>query len=52
MFLPVTIAERCKACTVFSRLEPGIVRSNPTQGMVVLCVCVCLFLCMCCPVFK
>jgi hypothetical protein len=31
--LPVTVAERSKACTVFARSEPGIVRSNPTQGM-------------------
>ena len=30
---PVTVAERSKACTVFARLETGIVGSNPTQGM-------------------
>jgi hypothetical protein len=30
---PVTLAERSKACTVFARLEAGIVSSNPTQGM-------------------
>jgi hypothetical protein len=30
---PVTVAERSKACTVFARLETGIVVSNPTQGM-------------------
>jgi hypothetical protein len=31
--LPVTVAERSKACTVFARSEAGIVGSNPTQGM-------------------
>jgi Na+-transporting NADH:ubiquinone oxidoreductase subunit NqrD len=30
--LPVTVAERSKACTVFARSEAGIVNSNPTQG--------------------
>jgi hypothetical protein len=30
---PVTVAERSKACAVFARSEPGIVGSNPTQGM-------------------
>jgi hypothetical protein len=30
---PVTVAEPSKACTVFARSEPGIVSSNPTQGM-------------------
>jgi hypothetical protein len=30
---PVTVAERPKACTVFARLEAGIVGSNPTEGM-------------------
>jgi hypothetical protein len=30
---PVTVVERSKACTVFARSEPGIVGSNPTQGM-------------------
>jgi hypothetical protein len=30
---PVTVAERSKACTVFVRLEAGILVSNPTQGM-------------------
>ncbi|PNF20488.1 hypothetical protein B7P43_G06288 [Cryptotermes secundus] len=29
---PVTVAERSKACTVFTRSEAGIVGSNPTQG--------------------
>jgi hypothetical protein len=27
---PVTVAERCRACTVFARSEAGIVGSNPT----------------------
>jgi hypothetical protein len=26
-------ANRSNACTVFARSEPGIVGSNPTQGM-------------------
>jgi hypothetical protein len=30
---PVTVAERSKACTVFSRSEAGILGSNPTQDM-------------------
>jgi hypothetical protein len=33
LFLPVTVGERSKACTVFARSEPGIVGSNRTQGM-------------------
>jgi hypothetical protein len=31
--VPVTVAERSKACTVFARSEPGIVGWNSTQGM-------------------
>jgi hypothetical protein len=31
--LPVTVAERSKACTVFARSQAGIVGSNPSQGM-------------------
>jgi hypothetical protein len=31
--VPVTVAERSKACTVFARSEAGIVVSNPNQGM-------------------
>jgi hypothetical protein len=27
---PVSVAERSKACTVFDRLDAGIVSSNPT----------------------
>jgi hypothetical protein len=43
---PVTVAERSKACTVFACSEAGIVGSNPTEVMDVLCVCVRLF-CVC-----
>jgi hypothetical protein len=32
-YMPVTVAERSKACTVFARSEAGTVASNPTQGM-------------------
>jgi hypothetical protein len=49
--MPVTVAERSNACTVFALSEAGIVGSNPTQGMDVWCVCVCLrvraFSCVC-----
>jgi hypothetical protein len=38
--LPVTVAERSTAFTVFARSEAGIVGSNPTQGMDVWCLCV------------
>jgi hypothetical protein len=31
--MPVTVAVRSKACTVFARSEERIVGSNPTQGM-------------------
>jgi hypothetical protein len=43
---------RSKACTVFARLEAGIVGSNHTQGMdiwyvcVYVCVCACVFVCL------
>jgi hypothetical protein len=40
-----------KACTVFARLEAGIVVLNHTQGMDVWCVYV-FILCLCCPVFR
>jgi hypothetical protein len=33
MIMPVTVAERPEACTVFARSEATIVGSNPTQGM-------------------
>jgi hypothetical protein len=36
--VPVTAGERSKACTVFARLEAGIVGSNATQGVDVWCV--------------
>jgi hypothetical protein len=44
--VPVAVAERSKACTVFARSEAGIVGSHPTQGMDVWYVYVfilCLF---------
>jgi hypothetical protein len=44
--LPVTVAERSKACTVFARLEVGIVDSNPTEDMDVWCLCVCVCVCV------
>jgi hypothetical protein len=44
--LPVTVAERSKACTVFGRSEAGIVGSNSTQCMDVWCVCVGAFFCV------
>jgi hypothetical protein len=31
--MPITVAERSKARTVFARSEAGIVGSNLTQGM-------------------
>jgi hypothetical protein len=33
LIIPVTVAERSKACIVFARSEAGTVDSNPTQGM-------------------
>jgi hypothetical protein len=36
---PITVAARSRTWTVFGRSKPGIVGSNPTQGMDV-CVCV------------
>jgi hypothetical protein len=44
-FLPVTVAEPSKACTVFARSEAGIMGSIPTQDMGVWCVC--MFFCVC-----
>jgi hypothetical protein len=49
--LPVTVAERSRACTVFARSEAGIVGSNPKQGMNIWCVYA-FILCLCCPVFR
>jgi hypothetical protein len=40
--LPVTVAERSEAYTVFTRSEAGTMGSNPTQGMDVQCLCVCV----------
>jgi hypothetical protein len=47
----VTVVARSKAWTVFVRLDAGIVCSNPTQGMDVLCVYA-FILCLCCPVVR
>jgi hypothetical protein len=41
--VPITVAARSKAWTVFARSNAGIVVSNPTRGMD---VCLCLF-CVC-----
>jgi hypothetical protein len=49
--VPVTVAERSKACTVFSHSEAGIVGSNSIQGTDVWCVYV-FILCLCCPLFR
>jgi hypothetical protein len=49
--MPITVTERSNACTVFARSVAGIVGSNPTQAMDVLCVYV-FMLCLCCPVFR
>jgi hypothetical protein len=38
--MPITVAARSKAWTVFARSNAGIVGSNPTQGMDVCIVCV------------
>jgi hypothetical protein len=46
-YLPVTVAERSQACTVFAPSEAGIVVSNPKQGMDVWCVCVGVCVCVC-----
>jgi hypothetical protein len=47
----ITVAARSKAWTVFARSEAGIVGSNPTQGMDVLCVYA-FIPCLCRPVFR
>jgi hypothetical protein len=45
--VPITVAARTEACTVFARSNVGIVGSIPTQGMDVcvrlFCVCVVLY---------
>jgi hypothetical protein len=46
MLMPVSIAERSKACTVYDRLNIGIGGSNPASGMDV-CPRVSV---LCCPV--
>jgi hypothetical protein len=50
LVMPVTVAGRSKACTVFARLEAGIVGSSPAQGMAVWYVYA-FILCLCSPVF-
>jgi hypothetical protein len=45
--VPVTLAVRSKACTVFAGSESGIVGSNPTQTWMCVCVCACVFMCLC-----
>jgi hypothetical protein len=45
--VPVRVAERSRAFTVFARSKAGTVGSNPTQDMDVWCLCVCVFLCLC-----
>jgi hypothetical protein len=48
--LPVAVAERSKAWTIFDRLEAVTANSNPALGMDVWCVsrvfCVCIVLCL------
>jgi hypothetical protein len=41
--MPITVAVRSKARTVFAHSKTGFIDSNPTQG---IDVCVCLF-CVC-----
>jgi hypothetical protein len=40
--MPITVAERSKAFTVFACSEAGIMGSNSTQGMDFYCFCVCV----------
>jgi hypothetical protein len=35
MFMPITVPSRPKPWTVYARSDTGVVRSNPTGGMVV-----------------
>jgi hypothetical protein len=48
--VPVTVAERSKACTVFARSEAGIVGSNPNKawmfGVYMCSFCDCVALCL------
>jgi hypothetical protein len=48
LMLPISVAARAKAWTVFARSNTGIVGSNPTQGMdaCVRLLCVCVVLCI------
>jgi hypothetical protein len=48
VILPVSIAERSKACTVYDRLNIEISGSNPARGVDV-CLRVSV---LCCPVFR
>jgi hypothetical protein len=43
---PITVAARSKAWTLFARSNPGIMGSNPTQGMDV-CVRFSVFVLFC-----
>jgi hypothetical protein len=47
-FVPITVAKRSKAWTIFARSNSGTVDSNPTQGMYVSVrlFCVCVVLCV------
>jgi hypothetical protein len=49
--IPVTVAERSKACTVFARSDAGIMGSNPKQGMD-FCYVYVFILSLCCSVFR
>jgi hypothetical protein len=44
--MPITVATKSKAWTLFARLNAGIVGSDPTQSMDVWCVCVCVCVCI------
>jgi hypothetical protein len=48
---PVTVAARCKACTVFALSEAEIMGLNPIKGMNVWYMYM-FILCLCCPVFR
>jgi hypothetical protein len=47
--MPITVAMRSKAWTVFARSNAGIMGSNPIQGMD---VCLCVYSVLCCPVCR
>jgi hypothetical protein len=46
-YVPVTVAERSQACTVFARSEAGTVGSNSMFGVCMRLFCVCVVLCLC-----